>query len=61
MATRKHLAANNISKLRDTEVQNGLMNVIPILNDVLPRMIIVWLQRCGRLFFQEFVPPLIFT
>ena len=61
MATRKHLSANNISKLRDAEVQNGLMNVIPILNDVLPGMIIVWLQRCGRLFFQEFVPPLIFT
>ena len=61
MATRKHLSTNNISKLRDTEVQNGLMNVIPILNDVLPGMIIVWLQRCRRLFCQEFVPPLIFT
>ena len=53
MATRKHLSTNNISKLRDTEVQNGLMNVIPILNDVLPGMIIVWLQRCGRLFFKN--------
>ena len=55
VASSEHLTSNHVRNLRDPETGHGLVDVIPVLDEVLSVVVCVRLQQSRRLSGQKFI------